>query len=198
MCGQYLIDDETYDEIVLMMNLKEAAEQVPKGTVFPTNTAPVISADGIVCVKWGFPHWKNSGVIINARAETALEKKMFRLPLLKQRCIIPASGFFEWSHTGGHSDSSGKKKKDKFMLRRQNEQIIYMAGMIGTFKGEEGCSYAAFVILTTAANESVAPIHNRMPVILKHDERDRWLTDDEYMSDVLHRTGPELVLLPAG
>jgi len=193
-----------------------------RGEVFPTNIAPVVMHDGALAVKWGFPHWKNSGVIINARSETALEKKMFGKPLRERRCVVPSSGFYEWGHSSGgfsqggsglsgnmslfdngdlqdsgthNGNRSGKsKKKDKFLLRQPDNNILYMAGMVSTFRDALGEPYDAFVILTTAANESVAPIHDRMPVILAPDEASFWVKDDGFMEFVLHRPGPELSL----
>jgi len=160
------------------------------GEVFPANIAFVFTRDGAAALKWGFPHWKNTGVIINARSETALEKNMFRKPLLESRCVIPSCGFFEWSRSG-----SGKKK-DKYLLREPGEHILYMAGMVNKFRDANGADYSAFVILTTSANNSVSLIHDRMPVILTPDERDLWIGDDLFMEHALHRTGPELLLAP--
>jgi len=190
------------------------------GEVFPTNIAPVIVSGGAVAVKWGFPHWKNSGVIINARSETALEKKMFGKPLRERRCAVPSSGFYEWGHIGnlsqGNTDlpgyvslfgsnnlpdcvsnsrSSKSKKKDKFLLRQPEDNILYMAGMVSTFRDALGEPYDAFVILTTAANDSVSPIHDRMPVILAPDEASLWVKDSGFMEFVLHRPGPELSVM---
>ena len=239
MCGRYLIEDEAYADILQILNdLKAAKDRIYtdnlpaeslmpgegfiKGEVFPTNIAPVIEDCEIVAVKWGFPHWKNTGVIINARSETALEKKMFGKALRERRCVIPSSGFYEWSHSsdsgsgGFGSDGSGfgrsgysgsgygsnyhtprqsgkRKAKEKFLFRKPEERMLYMAGMVGTFHDTFGVEYSAFTILTTAANESVAPIHDRMPVILGAEEVDLWITDNSFMEFVLHRSGPELV-----
>ena len=202
MCGRYLIDDEAYADILQILHDLNAAkdrvysENIPagelvRGEVFPTNIAPVIENGEIVAVKWGFPHWKNTGVIINARSETALEKRMFGKPLRERRCVIPSSGFYEW---GDSSDgrSSGRKRKNKYLFRRPGEHSLYMAGMVGTFHDAFGDEYSAFTILTTAANENVAPIHDRMPVILAADEVDMWINDNGFMEFVLHRPGPEL------
>ena len=213
MCGRYLVEDEVYADMWMYLNsefgvgnsdpgaedrlaaleskLREplgATQKLAKGEVYPTNIAPVFTRDGAAGVKWGFPHWKTSGVIINARSETALQKNMFKGPLLKRRCVIPSSGFYEWSRTGGG------KKKDKYLLRQPDTHLLYMAGMINVFRDADGNDYSAFVILTTEANESVASIHDRMPVILTPDERDRWLNDDEYMEHIIHRAGPVLDL----
>jgi len=186
------LEDEAYADILkILHNLNKTADasvfdNAVRGDVFPANIAPVIEDCGVAVVKWGFPHWKNSGVLINARAESALEKKMFGNPLRERRCVIPSSGFYEWAH------SSGCKLKDKYLLRRPGENVLYMAGMISTFRDAFGNPYCAFVILTTAASDSVSPIHDRIPVILSQDEVDQWTRDDEFMQYVLHRPGPDL------
>ena len=188
MCGRYLIDDDDYSDILSQLMLNTAGESSVRGEVFPTNIAPVITFDGAAAAKWGFPHWKSSGVIINARAETALEKTMFRKPLLEQRCIVQSSGFYEWDR------ASGRKNRNKYLLRLPGERVLCMAGMINIFRDASGDEYSAFVILTTGASGSVALIHDRMPVIITPDEKDLWLNDTGFMEHVLHRPGPELVL----
>ena len=188
MCGRYLIDEEVYSDILLLLNTPGMAQKISGGEIFPATIAPVISHGGAEAVKWGFPHWKNSSVIINARAETALEKSMFKKPLLERRCVVPSSGFFEWAHTGG------RKKKDKYLLRLPGESVLYMAGMISVFRDASGAGYSAFVILTTGASTTVAPIHDRMPVILAPDEQDLWISDTVFMEHALRRPGPELTL----
>ena len=70
--------------------------------------------------------------------------------------------------------------------------MLYMAGMIDVFHDASGFDYSAFVILTTAASDSVAPIHDRMPVILASDELDNWVKSDACVQSILHRPGPEL------
>lgn len=192
---------------------------VTNGEVFPTNIAPVLTADGVRAVKWGFPHWKNSSVIINARAETALERQMFRKPLQGRRCVILSNGFYEWGNAALSEDDNcsfgnmqisllgsnenfsnrhgGRLKKSKYLLRLPDESKLYMAGFFNTFRDAEGVQYDAFVILTTAANSSVSPIHDRMPLILSLDERDDWLGDTKFMEFALRRPGPELELLSA-
>ena len=187
MCGRYLIDDETSSQIeILMHNAPGGTLGYAIGEIFPTNIAPVITHSGILPVKWGFPHWKNSSVIINAKAETAEEKSMFRKALLEQRCVIPSSGYYEWAAQSGH------KSKIKYLLQMPDEGILYMAGMIRAFRDASGSEYFAFVILTTEASSTIAHLHNRMPVVLMHNEQNQWLNDSSYMEHVLHRTGPQL------
>ena len=232
MCGRYLIEVEVYADIGTILANIAAESSLARGEVFPTNIAPVITLDGAVAAKWGFPKWKGAGVIINARAETALEKNMFRKPLLERRCVIPSSGFFEWDHGGANAslgakvnmgtyisegavaganasmgvsfgdfagaspgaETAAKKKKDKYLLRLPGERLLYMAGMASRFRDAAGIEYGAFVILTTAATGSTASIHDRMPLILAPDERDRWINDAGFMEHALRRAGPELAL----
>jgi len=200
MCGRYTVFTEA--EIIEMraiideISRKFGPEAIKTGEIFPTNTAPILTLNdhrlAPFPVSWGFPKWDGKGVIINARAETAIEKNMFRKSLLERRCVIPSTGFFEWLHV------EGKKKKDKYLLRLPDTEMLFMAGMSGFFKDAANQPYEAFCILTTAANASVQPIHDRMPVILMPDEREAWLNDDGFMQHVLDRAGPELTLELAG
>ena len=197
MCGRYLISTE--EEILEMREIiheinrryagKPELDRMKRGEIFPTDTVPVIALEENKLQPqlfiWGFPRWQGKGVIINARSETAGEKGMFRHALKKQRCIIPASGFYEWRHT------QGKKPKDKYLLRRPETPMLYMAGLYKVYE-KEGIFRQAFVILTTGANDSVRAIHDRMPVIISGDEQERWLTDEIFAHHVLEREGPPL------
>ena len=201
MCGRYFLSDEEYE---IQQILKEIESRhngtVKAGEIYPTNMAPVMKyGQELAAIKWGFPKWNSSGVIINARAETAFEKSMFRSSMLERRCVIPSSGFYEWDSTN--------KKKDKYLIRECGSSLLYMAGTWNRFKSPEG-EYEAFVILTTESNDSMKPpetelslfpderrpIHDRMPVILETYEVDDWLEDNDFACDVLRRRGPELAL----
>lgn len=171
MCGRYTLFDDTQDDrlidIINEVNRKHPTEPVKTGEIFPANPAPVLlSAAGGQTVEaermiWGFPHFKGSGVIINARAETAVEKPMFRGSLEARRCAVPSTGFYEWTRD---------REKRKFRFNLPGREALYMAGIYQVFAGQP-----RFVILTTAANESMAPIHDRMPVILTEDEVGQWI-----------------------
>ena len=106
-----------------------------------TNTVPVLTADKLNLspkpLVWGFPKFTGSGVIINARVETAGEKKTFRESLLTNRCIVPSTGFYEWN-----------AQKKKYLFRLPGEQVLYMAGISKEYDGTQ-----RYVILTTSANE---------------------------------------------
>ncbi|MDD4752591.1 MAG: SOS response-associated peptidase [Desulfitobacteriaceae bacterium] len=193
MCGRYAIfNEENNIEIRKIINEIDEkfagtpeGEEMRTGEIFPTNIAPVLLSPkererGIqaALLKWGYPRWNSPGVIINARVETAGSKKIFRDSLAARRCVIPASGFFEWKK------GDSLKKKEKYLFRLSDTSIMYMAGLYQSFQdAKTGGRYTAFVILTTAANETVSPIHDRMPVILPPGELHIWLN---YEKDSTH------------
>ena len=200
MCGRYYVDDETAREIrrlVLKLDQRfqgrsdqnmtqEAAQKMDAGSlhgpaagfiaVFPSQKAMVINgkehhleAEQMI---WGFPRFDGKGLLINARAETAVERRTFRESVLHRRCVIPAKGFWEWN-----------KSKEKFSFERQDSQVMFMAGCYDCFDGQD-----RFVILTTEANPSVKPVHDRMPLILERSELEDWVTDDSTAEYFLHKT----------
>ena len=125
---------------------------------------------------WGFPAWKGTRPIINARSETAAEKKTFQADLEKRRCVIPSTGYFEWN-----------KEKEKFIFRRPDSAAVYLAGIWNDYGGEQ-----RFCILTRAAEQSIAGIHDRMPVILKPNELDLWIYDRAAAELLMRRDPPTL------
>lgn len=179
MCGRYQVSTE--EDII---EIREILEEINKrykdkpdisamktGEIFPTETAPVlISHNGerqAQLMKWGFSRWDSKGAIINVRSETALEKKSFRSSLLNRRCIVPATGFYEWRKRAGG--------KDKFLFRLAETKMLYLAGLYE--KSPLGDTY---VIMTTAANPSVSLYHDRMPLILEPEMLSQWLTDTDF------------------
>jgi putative SOS response-associated peptidase YedK len=190
MCGRYYIADE--EEIIEMREIIKDVNQryvdrtelaaMKTGEIFPTNIAPVLITDRQVThanlMTWGFPRWQSSGVVINARAETVTEKPMFRASLSNRRCIVPSNGFYEWDHQNG-------KTGDKYLIRLPATPMLYMAGLYGEFKDDRGNVYPAFVIITTAANATVSPIHHRMPLVLEQGDTDRWLLDEPFARTIL-------------
>lgn len=161
------------------------------GEISPTDIVPVITLQNkqpTACLfTWGFPHWKGKGVIINARSETIFEKTMFRQAFANRRCVIPATGFYEWQ-------KGNNKKKDKYLLHLPKTPMLYMAGLYTVYEKEE-IRLPGFVILTTAANSSVQPIHNRMPVIMKKQEQELWLKDETFAREIISQEGPRLDVL---
>lgn len=185
MCGRYSLAPEESAEILEIV--RQVQDRIKVGEIFPTNPVPVMMETGGALVpevmSWGYPRFQEGKgrAIINARSETALERPMFRKSVMERRCVFPTTGFFEWG-----SDSSGKKRKYRFNLPREN-RALYLAGLWNDFAGDRRC-----VILTTAANESVRDIHDRMPLILERDHLDAWIRSTDAATQLLHSVPPAL------
>ena len=123
-------------------------------------------------MKWGLiPFWakdpKIGSRMINARAETVAEKPAFRNALKKRRCLVLADGYYEWQKT-----PVGKRP---FRIVMRSGEPFAFAGLWETWKDPEGNVIPSCTIITTAANDFLAPIHNRMPIILPREKEERWL-----------------------
>ena len=176
MCGRYMIVAHT--EFSERFQLR----QIPL-TLFPTyNAAPsqqlpvVIERDGgreLRLMRWGLvPRWRKTGAgrapePINARAETLFEKPMFRSLARTRRCLVPANGFYEWQRLGG--------TKQPYFIHPTDQETFAFAGLYDEAPGEDGQPLASYAIITTGANEAMAPIHDRMPVILRPEDEADWL-----------------------
>jgi putative SOS response-associated peptidase YedK len=183
MCGRYFLEPEMSDEewakIVEALNRRP----IPAGTkiageVFPTDVVPALAGGKVVAMRWGFTKPVGTGVVINARSETAGEKPMFRRAA---RCLIPAGGYYEW----------GREDRVKYALTGPN-RTIYMAGL---YRAEDA-GPARFVILTRAAAPSVSHIHDRMPVILEGPARRAWLNPSVPAGEVLSEAVGEVQSAP--
>lgn len=200
MCGRYYIDQEAdlaeIRQIFAELNQRffgtPALAAAKTGEIFPTNVVPVIRPVSMPegtrllpdLMQWGFPQpfpGRSSNLLINARAETAAVKPTFRQAVRTGRVLIPATAFFEWQHP---TDGS---KGQKMRLYRDGEPVFYMAGLARDFAADaaQPFSLPRFVILTGAANESVSPLHDRMPLVLARTLLRRWLTDDGFAAQVL-------------
>ncbi|HIS32079.1 MAG TPA: SOS response-associated peptidase [Candidatus Limivivens intestinipullorum] len=174
MCGRYYADDDTIREIArLVGEIDKTGTEA--GDILPSRQAAVITGLGhplaAARMAWGFLKFDGKGLVINARAESALEKRSFRESVLHRRCVIPARGFYEWN-----------KEKEKFTFERPDRDVLFMAGCFCPFDGQD-----RFVILTTAANPSVSPVHSRMPLILERDELTAWVRDDTAAARLLEK-----------
>ena len=191
MCGRYTLftdeDSAEINRIIEQVNRKYPENNFKTGEIFPTNSAPVLvqekSSLSPTLMNWGFPHFKGSGVIINARAETAEEKRMFRESLKQRRCVIPSTGFYEWKQD---------QTKQKYLFRLPHLNVLYMAGIYNVFKGEP-----RYVILTTEANSSIADVHHRMPVVLPQDKLMDWVFDENKAAEIAQDIPPMLEKQPA-
>ena len=186
MCGRYLFSTQEYKEFrqIVRDAQRRSSDQHDElnfpmaGDIAPTNEAPVLVASGDKVVaefqRWGIPGWRG-GLMINARAETVCEKPMFRKSMAAQRCVIPASGYYEWD-AGKH----------KYFFQLPGKPI-YLAGIYDNIEGVN-----CFVVLTTAPNETVQDIHDRMPLILTHEQVRPWLTEYQEAQKLLTISPPAL------
>jgi len=181
MCGRYYVDDDTAKEIerIIRMAEEKAASitnepiLLASGDIRPTDKAPILMADDrTICCrmqKWGLPGFDGKQVLFNARSESALTKPTFRDAMVNRRIVVPAAGFYEWN-----------SRKEKSTFYRKNHPAIFMAGLYNPY--EEG---GRFVILTTAANPSMEPVHDRMPLLLDEEEILPWMLNLHAAKEIL-------------
>ena len=177
MCGRYsliCIDDlgNRFRVFDPMMGSRS------RFNIAPGNEMPVIVRAGenhAATMRWGLiPSWtkdiRAARPLINARAETLGEKPAFRSLLKAHRCLVPASGFFEWKHEGN--------RKTPYYIRLTGDPIFSFAGLYDQWHNPEGVTVSTYTIVTCDANALVAPVHDRMPVILTRAAEERWLSPD--------------------
>jgi len=177
MCGRYtpLTEDEIIEvrsilkDISLRLSRDELDDYVEKlQEVAPTHRVPVVTRNDDTIAfehaKFGFEKWDGKGVIINARAETVNEKSMFKNHVQAGRCVVPASGYFEWKA------QEGQKKKIKHLIKDRQGNLLFMAALYRN--GKDG---REFVIITKNPIGDVVNIHDRMPVILRVNQLESWL-----------------------
>lgn len=175
MCGRFLIS-ATPDSVAACFGLAVVPELHPRWNVAPTQSAPVVRLDAsgarrLDPLRWGLvPHWAKDVSIgsrmINARSETAHEKPSFRSLLPRQRCLVVTDGFYEWKKEGDI--------KQPWCIRAADDGVFAFGGLWSTWQGEEG-PLETFTILTTRPNRVLAPIHDRMPVIIQPESFETWL-----------------------
>lgn len=185
MCGRYAFytDKELREIKELLKDLENDPNraEMREGEVSPSHLAPVLvemeHRIQPVLFRWGFTGFDRKGLIINARAETAQIRPMFLDSVEKRRCVIPTTGFFEWD---------GQKKKHFFQM--PDSPMVYLAGIYRLMEGEP-----RFVILTTRANHSVSPVHDRMPLVIQKDRISEWIQNPSVTHPMLLDEPPALM-----
>lgn len=178
MCGRYTLTSP--EDIAARFGLGALTEThiEPRFNVAPSQAVPVIvggeSGPTLTTMRWGFqPAWmRNEGQRpppINARSESLLERPMFRGAVAHGRCLIPADGFYEWLAV------PGRKTKQPMYIRLKGGELFAFAGLHVQGRDDVG---ETCVIVTTAANEVLSSIHDRMPVILDRSVEQSWLDPD--------------------
>jgi len=172
-------------KIIISPNMKKQIK--PRYNISPSQMVPVIRQNEkkeliMEMMRWGLiPSWAKDPVIgnkmINARAESVAEKPSFKYSLKNHRCLIPASGFYEWENT-----DEGKIPHYVYI---KEEPVSSFAGLYDIWNDSENREIKTFTIITTKANKILEPIHNRMPVILDKKQEDIWLNNDIQDTNIL-------------
>ncbi|MCB9009711.1 MAG: SOS response-associated peptidase [Ardenticatenaceae bacterium] len=196
MCGRFALMTST-EQLAMQFDVPETAvnalpPSVPRYNIAPTQPVAAIrlAENGqreFTFFRWGLvPSWAkdlNIGSrMINARSETVAEKPSFRTAFKRRRCLIPADGFYEWQKQG-----SGKQP---MFIRPVAERPFALAGLWEVWRDPDGSALQTCTILTTTPNELMAPIHNRMPVIVEPEDFDLWLNPEPNPEQGLHLLRP--------
>jgi putative SOS response-associated peptidase YedK len=181
MCGRITLTVEP-DEIATWLEVDPGRIFEPRYNIAPTQWVPIIRFDPesrrreALPLRWGLvPPWalelSIGNKMINARSESVFEKASFRNAIRKKRCIVPASGFYEWKRGG--------RERQPFLFRRTNGRPFALAGLWESNAAVPEGPVETFTILTTTANALMEPLHDRMPVILPDSALRRWLDPTE-------------------
>lgn len=192
MCGRYALAISP-KELSEHFGLAAVPDMPPRYNIAPSQMVAIIreGEEGreIALVRWGLvPSWAKEPSIgnrlINARSETVFDKPAFRAAVRRRRCLIPASGFYEWQQTDG--------RKQPYYIRRADEAPLALAGVWEHWEEPDGLELQTCAILTTGANGLMRPIHDRMPVILEPGNFGVWLGEGDEKPEVL-----KALLVPA-
>lgn len=173
MCGRFTLTSEIKE----IRDYFAATNQVDFSASYnisPGRDIPIVrredGSNELALCRWGLvPHWSKSDSkyqAINARAETLADKPFFRDPFKKRRCLIPANGFYEWQKKNG--------AKQAYYFHLQNAPLFAFAGLWDHWQGGQD-ELESCAIITTAANDVMRPVHDRMPVILTPESYVKWL-----------------------
>ena len=190
MCGRYTRHHDTAAVTARFGVQHTLFDEAPRFNIAPTQPVAVVVTDHrdrsrvLDAFRWGLvPSWAKDVSIgsrmINARSESVAEKPAFKRLLAHRRCVLPADGFYEWDKAGG--------TRQPYLFRRADGDLLGFAGLWDDWLSPDGSSLLTCTILTTAANDTVGAIHDRMPVILRRGSggEDLWLDPSVTRTDAL-------------
>jgi putative SOS response-associated peptidase YedK len=187
MCGRFGLTRPDKLELE-RFGITEIPPQTPRFNIPPSSDILVVrERKGVTeaeMIRWGLvPSWAKDPSIgnrmANVRSDTALEKATFRAAMQKRRCLIPADVFFEWQ------DVPGQKRRKPYAVALNGGEIFALGGLWEAWKPKAGGDWViTCAILTTEPNEILAPIHDRMPVMIQPDDYEGWLSPSTGMEDV--------------
>ena len=185
MCGRFTLRSSRGIKVEGARNLDLPLE--PRYNIAPSQKVLVAAHLGngldLRYLVWGLvPSWSKDGKgFINARSETIEDKPSFSESFQRRRCLIPADGFYEWQRSG--------KVAQPYFFQMRDESPFAFAGIWDEWQGDEK-AIASCAIITTTANELVASIHDRMPVILPSESQDKWLDDESELGTLRNLLAP--------
>ncbi len=191
MCGRYYLDDEIRDERLseqinqaMRIATKISAPMKASGDIRPMDIAPVIAPSalnrriGAFPMQWGFNHPTRDKILVfNTRMETATEKDLFISSVDERRCLIPASGYYEWKKID-------RNKKERYAFYTEDRKPLYLAGLY--IRTSDKYRLPCFSILTQDAEPRIKEIHPRMPVIVPYSRAEEWLSPDTNFHDFIY------------
>jgi len=167
--------------------IEQQARIEPRFNIAPSQIVPIIVSDSpnhVAMMRWGFvPFWakdpKIGNKLINARAEGITKKPAFRASVKRRRCLVPATGFYEWKKTSGG--------KTPHYVRMRDDSFFAFAGLYDLWHDPAGSALLSFTIITTTSNAMMKKMHNRMPVILRQGDEGVWLGKEPLSEESLTR-----------
>ena len=196
MCGRYVLKRQDLDALLARLGARDVRDFADRYNIAPTSVVPAVrAATGggreAAALQWGLvPRWARDaaggGRLANARADGVATKPSFREAFRHRRCIVPASGFYEWQTVG--------RLKFPWFFSRPDGEPLALAGLWEQWHSPDGRTLETCALITTEPNDVVRPLHDRMPVILTGAGLDRWL--DPAVREP-ERLQPLLVPLPA-
>ena len=183
MCGRYYVGEKLIEQVRhIVPSIQSQLEYSYCGDITPAMKAPVIAGRNnkpvLELMTWGFQKFEDKGLIINARSETVSEKRLFKECFLHRRILLPASGFYEWD-----------KSKNKVTFTLEDSPVLFLAGF---YQRTDETPEGQFVVLTTAANASMEPVYDRMPLLIEKKDITLWLNDESAASELARGEMPEL------
>ena len=175
MCGRYALITNP-EAIRALFRYPERPNFPPRFNIAPTQPIPIVrlfeGRQQFALVRWGLiPGWvkdpRDFSLLFNARGESVLDRPAFQAAMRYRRCLVPFDGFYEWKHSG--------RRRQPYYIHARDGGPLAFAGLWESWTGPNGEEMETAAIITTSANDQLAPLHNRMPVILSQDAFDPWL-----------------------
>lgn len=178
MCGRYVLKRKDLEALMEQLGVKDPRDFVSRYNIAPSTMIPAVRPSPVdaqreaVGLQWGLVPWwskdaKGGARLANARSEGIASKPAFREALRKRRCVVPASGFYEWQTIG--------RLKQPWFFQMRDESPFVFAGLWERWRSVDGVELETCSLITTTPNDVVRPLHDRMPVILRGEKIETWL-----------------------